>query len=145
MKRVHIAIMRKSWGLTQKIFAGEKTVESRWYFNKYRPWNRISAEDTVYFKDSGDPVTVKAEVAKVEQYADLDQVKRERILKKYSVRDLGTAGIMPEIREYIKDKRYCIIIHLKNPQKIKPFEIDKSGFGAMASWLTVDRIEEVKR
>ncbi|MBU2592413.1 MAG: ASCH domain-containing protein [Patescibacteria group bacterium] len=145
MKRVHVAIMRKSWGLTQKILTGEKTVESRWYINKYRPWDQISTGETIYFKDSGEPVTVKAEVNKVEQYADLDQAKREWLLKKYSVSDLGTKEIMPQILEYIKNKRYCIIIHLRNPKEVDPFEIDKSGFGAMASWLTVDRIEEVKR
>lgn len=27
----HVAIMKKSWGLTRKILSGEKTIESRWY------------------------------------------------------------------------------------------------------------------
>ena len=51
---------------------------------------------------------------------------------------------MPEISEYIKNKRYCIVIHLKNPKKIKPFAIDKTGYGAMASWLITDDIEKIK-
>jgi len=29
----HIAIMKKSWRLTEKILAGEKTLETRWYKN----------------------------------------------------------------------------------------------------------------
>jgi len=137
--------MRKSWGLTKKILTGEKTVESRWYLNRYRPWGQIEEGDIVYFKDSGGPVTVKAEIARVEQYANLDENKRKEILARYSHQDLGTTEIIPEILEYTKDKRYCIIVHLKDPQKVEPFEIDKKGFGAMASWLTVDDIERIKK
>ena len=60
----HLAIMRKSWGLTQKILTGQKKIESRWYKNKYRPWNQIQKGDVIYFKDSGEPVTIKATVKK---------------------------------------------------------------------------------
>ncbi len=144
-KKIHIAIMRKSWGLTKKILLGEKTVESRWYRHRCRPWGQIEKGDTIYFKDSGSPVAVKAQVARVEQYANLDENKRKEILAHYSHQDLGTTEIIPEILEYTKGKRYCIIVHLKNPQKVSPFEIDKKGFGAMASWLTVDDIERVKK
>ena len=53
----HVAIMKKSWGLVEKILAGEKTVESRWYKSKCVPWDRIKPKDIIYFKDvyhSGD-------------------------------------------------------------------------------------------
>lgn len=143
-KRVHIAIMKKSWGLTQKILAGEKTIETRWYMNRYRPWNRIKKGDIVYFKDSGEPVTVRAKVAKVEQYANLDEKKRKRILSRYSYQDLGITEIIPEVLRYTKGKRYCIVIHLKNPKPVKPFEIDKSDFGLMSAWLIADDLEKVK-
>ena len=61
----HIAIMKKSWKLTEKILTGEKKIESRWYKAKYAPWGRIKAGEVVYFKDSGEPVTIKTEVARV--------------------------------------------------------------------------------
>lgn len=136
--------MRKSWGLTEKILGGEKTIETRWYMNKYRPWDQIEKGDVIYFKDSGSPVTIRAFASKVEQYSGLDEAGRRRILGKYTKQDLGTKNIMPEILEYVKNKRYCIVIHLANPQKVKPFEIDKSGYGAMASWLIVDNIKNIK-
>lgn len=56
--------------------------------NKSAPWNKIKAGDTVYFKDSGSLVTVKANVSKVEQFADLDEKKRQDILKKYTYADI---------------------------------------------------------
>ena len=46
----HVAIMKKSWGLTEKILTGAKKIESRWYKNKHTPWNRIKSGEIVYFK-----------------------------------------------------------------------------------------------
>ena len=43
-----------------------------------------------------------------------------------------------------KDKRYCILIWLKKPQKIKPFKIDKTGYGTGSAWLTVDNINLIR-
>jgi len=43
---------------------GEKQIESRWYVNKINPWNKVKVGDTVYFKNSGDPVTAKVRVKK---------------------------------------------------------------------------------
>jgi hypothetical protein len=45
----------------------------------------------------------------------------------------------------IKDKKYCLLIFLANPQKVIPFEVDKKGFGAMAAWVTVPNIDLIKR
>ena len=70
----HVAIMRKSWGLTQKILSGKKKIESRWYKVKYAPWDRIKFGEIVYFKDSGEPVTIKTEVEKVIQFSDLTPI-----------------------------------------------------------------------
>jgi ASC-1-like (ASCH) protein len=141
----HIAIMKKSWGLTEKILTGEKTVESRWYKNKYAPWDKIKSGDIVYFKDSGKPVSVKAEVAKVLQFDNLNSQKTEQILSEYGKADLGTRDIMPEIRKYVSGKNYCILVFLNNVEKIEPFDIDKTGFGAMSAWISVDNISQLKR
>jgi len=130
--------------LTQKILNGEKIVETRWYMSKYKPWGQIKEGDIVYFKDSGKPVTVKAVISKVEQYSGLDENIRKKILKKYTQKDLGITEIESEIVQYVNNKRYCIVIHLKNPKKVKPFKIDKRGYGAMASWLIVDDINKIK-
>ncbi len=137
--------MKKSWGLTEKILTGEKTIESRWYKSKYAPWNRIKPGDTVYFKDSSEPVSIKAEVVKVLQFDNLTVKKTEQILSKYGKVDLGMSHIMPEIREYVSGKNYCILVFFNNVERIKPFNIDKTGFGAMSAWISVDDINQLKR
>ncbi len=139
----HIAIMRKSWGLLPKILTKEKTIESRWYMNKYSPWDRIKKGDIVYFKNSGEPISVKTEVSKIIQYSDLTSVKVKQILEEYGAKDGLGINEIDKYYQMFKDKKYCLLIFLKNPQKIKSFDIDKTGFGAMAAWITVDNIKRI--
>ena len=140
----HIAIMKKSWGFTEKILAGEKTIESRWYGIKCRPWGRIKKGDMVYFKDAGVLVSAVAEVARVEESADLSPQKVQKILDRY-----GTAiGIrrahISLFFSALENKKYCILIHLKNPRRVRPFAINKTGFGALSAWMTVSSIGRVR-
>jgi len=140
----HVAIMKKSWGLTQKILSGEKKIESRWYLNKYAPWNKIKADERIYFKDSGDPVSIVATVEKVLQFFDLTPLKVDEILRTYGDDDGIEGTDIPAFYERFKDKKYCLLIFLKNPHKIEPFEIDKRGFGAMVAWICTEDINQIK-
>lgn len=144
-KRAHIAIMRKSWGLTEKIRSGEKTIESRWYLNKIAPWNEINADDTLYFKNSGEPIALSSKVEKVVQFAELTPKKVREILHRYGEKDGLDIGEMDQYYEFFKDKRYCILIFLKEIQKIESFEIEKKGFGSRSAWITLDSIENIKK
>lgn len=141
----HIAIMRKSWGLTKKILKGKKKIESRWYSAKCSPWNRIKAGETVYFKDSGEPVTIKAEVEKVLQFSELTSEKVKQILQEYGPEDGLCIEDIPKFFERFKNKKYCILIFLKNPEKVEPFDIDKTGFGLMSAWISVKDVEKLKK
>jgi len=119
----HIAIMNKSFGdLIPKILSGEKKIESRWSRNKIAPWDRVKPGDTVYFKNSGEPVVAVAEVEKVRQFEkkDFDEARK----------------LFPVPDKWVRNKNYCVLMWLKNPRKIKPFEINKSGFGSAAAWLS---------
>ena len=141
----HLAIMRKSWGLTQKILTGQKKIESRWYKVTYAPWNRIKSDEVVYFKDSGGPVTIKTRVEKVIQFSDLTPAKVKEILNTYGQKDGLGIDMIPKFFEMFKDKRYCILVFLKNPQKIKPFQIDKTGYGNMTAWISVKNIKVLRK
>jgi len=141
----HIAIMKKSWGLTKKVLLGQKTVESRWYKTKRAPWDRIKSGDTIFFKDSGEPVSVRARVTRVLQFEGLTPEKTNQILTKYGRGDLGADHIMPEIRRYVSGKNYCILVFFDKVEKIAPFKIDKTGFGVMAAWISIDNINKIKK
>lgn len=139
----HVAIMKKSWGLTKKILSGEKKIESRWYKVKCAPWGRIKSGEIVYFKNSGEPITLKTKVDKIIQFSDLTHNKVKEILQKYR-QELGI-GKTSEFFEVFKNKKYCILIFLKNIQKVKPFDIDKTGFGLMSAWISVEDIDKIRK
>lgn len=121
----HIAIMNKRYGdLIAKILSGEKKIESRWSKNKIAPWNRVHPEDAIYFKNSGGLVIARAEVEKVRQFEKNDFDKAKKLFK------------FPQA--WAENKNYCVLIWLKEPKKVSPFKINKSGFGSAAAWLCCD-------
>ena len=137
--------MRKSWGLTEKILDGRKRIESRWYSVKYKPWNDIKSGEVVYFKDSGEPIKIKAEVERVVQFNNLTPKKVEEILNKFGKDDGIEKELISEFFDRFKNKKYCILIFLKNPIKVEPFNIDKTGFGAMSAWITVSDVFKIRK
>jgi len=141
----HLAVMRKSWGLIPRILNKEKIAESRWYKSKIAPWNKIEVNHNIYFKNTGEPVTVRAKVTEVMQHKISNNKMALKILEKYARKDLGIKKIPSEILNYIKDKKYAVIIFFDKVEKIKPFNIDKTGFGTMTAWITVDNIKKIKK
>ncbi len=141
----HLAIMKKSWKLIPKILSGEKTIESRWYKSRIAPWNKIAAGDIVYFKDGGEPVVAQAEVEHVLQFENYTDNQLQHLVTTY-----GGAGKicfhspMEQVITWAKTKRYCILIFLKRPQSIEPFQINKKGFGNASAWITVPTIDSIK-
>ena len=138
----HIAIMRKSWGLTEKILSGEKTIESRWYEHKHEPWDNICEGDLVFFKNSGVPVTGRATVSRVIQFENLTSDKTAQIIDQHGD-EICLIDRNPNSSFYT-NKKYCVLIFLSSVKKITPFKINKSGFGTMSAWLVVDDIEKIK-
>ena len=136
----HLAILSKEGKLLDKILAGQKTIESRWYKFKKTPYENIAIGDIVYFKESGEPVRVRAKVSKALFFDNLNEEKINGLLQQYG-RELG---VSITYAEKVKDKRLCTLIFLEKVQKIEPFEINKKSFGLMAAWITVDKIEKIK-
>jgi len=140
----HIAILNKSWKFLELILSGKKTIESRWYKTKKTPYGQIHSGDTIYFKNSGEPVAAKVEVKKVLEFSNLNPAMVDEILKIYG----NAIGIrkekIPMFRKLFKDKKYCALIFLKDPQGIKPFNIDKKGYGNMAAWMCVNDVDWIR-
>jgi len=137
----HVAILDRKRKLLDKILSGEKTIESRWYKHRRAPWNAISKGDTIYFKDCGEPITAKAAVKNVLFFDNLDKDKVLMILHRYG------RAICLEILDYTPyydGRNYCILLFLENVKKIKPFNIDKTGFGNANAWITVENIDKIK-
>ena len=140
----HVAILDKKRKLLAKIISGEKTIESRWYKAKVTPWDRIKKGEIIYFKESGDPVSVRAKVAEVMQFY-LPQTNVKELLEKYGKEICFEEKDISKLAKWCSERKYCILIRLKEVQQIEPFDIDKTGFGMMAAWMTIDKIEIIKK
>lgn len=128
-------------GLISKILSGEKTIESRWYVNKIAPWDKVTVGDTVYFKNSGDPVTAKAIVSEVIQFDQLDKEQFDEIVHRYGDE---ICLVDREYSEYYQKKNYVILISLSDAVSIEAFNIDKTGFGISSAWMCLGDIGNVK-
>ena len=138
----HVAIMKKSWQMIPKILSGQKTIESRWYQTRRVPWSAIAVGDQIYFKNSGGPVTAKSQVLKVLQFELHSKKDAKKIISKYG-KDICLVDT--DIDSWHKIPTYCILIFIGKTKAIpKPFQINKTGFGAPAAWLSVPNIENIK-
>ncbi len=136
----HIAILNKKLKLLEKILSGKKIIESRWYKSKKTPYKNIQEGDIVYFKESGEPVSVKTFVKKVLFFDNLNEDKIKKILHVYG----KGIGVDESDVQNVIDKKYCTLIFLKDVKKINPFSINKKGYGLMSAWISVDNINKIK-
>lgn len=140
----HVAIMKKSWGLVPKILDGRKKIESRWSKFKIAPFGKVKKGDRVYFKNAGESVSASAIVSKVIMFDSLTPIKVKAILEKYG----GEGGIglnnLKESYNWAKHKKYCTLVFLKNAKSVRPFSVNKAGFGTGAAWLTATNIKNIK-
>lgn len=137
----HLAILNRKLKLLPKILNGEKTIESRWYKFRKDPYKRILPNETIYFKNSGEPVTVKARVKDILFFDNLENAQIKNILEKYGKQ----IGVDISYADKLQGKIYCTLIFLRNVEEIEPFNIDKKGYGNMAAWITVESIEQIKK
>lgn len=137
----HLAILAKKGKLLSKILSGEKIIESRWYKFKKTPYQNISVNDVIYFKESGDPVTVKAKVSEVLFFDELNEKKIKEILTEYGEK----ICVSLSYTEKLEGKNFCTLIFIHEVQSVKPFDIDKTGYGLMAAWITVEDINSIKK
>ncbi len=144
----HIAILNPKKAKFEDILSGKKTIESRWYKNKIAPFNVIKEGDIVYFKKTAGEVLGLARVSSIIQVEKPNHNELKNLIKKYGGEGLiNLSGDTESIFKWAinKNVNYVILVFLKNVKKIKPFQIDKSGFGNAAAWLCVDDISRIKR
>lgn len=144
----HVAILRKANikqgdDLLGDILKGTKTIESRWYVHKIAPWDKISIGDNVYFKESGCPISAKAKVSKVLQFEKLTKQTIKEIVAEYG-KKIAPKISSKDFTSWLtkqRKKQYCILIFLKDVEKVTPFPITKSGYGISAAWLVTKDID----
>lgn len=119
----HLAILRDQ-DLFEKIISGVKTVESRWYVRRIAPWNKIFADDRVYFKKSGGSIQVSARVRKVVQREFSDKKHFLSTAKEYE-KEIGV-----DVVKFVKNiPKYCVLIFLDSVRVETKIRIEDKNYG----------------
>lgn len=82
LMKKHLAIFSKS--VITQIFAGHKTIESRFSQKRIPPFGDISVGDLVYIKESGEEIRGQFKVAKVLSFEGLDKKDWQLIQNAYA-------------------------------------------------------------
>lgn len=137
----HIAIMKKSWHLIEKILTGEKVIESRWYQTKRAPWGKVKVGDVIFFKNTGERVVVQAKVDKVLQFEFIGLNDVQKVVNQYGDK---ICLVEKEIKKWERIPNYAILMFLKEAKTVKAFSVNKKGFGNACAWICVGNINKIK-
>ena len=122
---IHIAVMAEPF-LTC-VFAGQKTVESRFSINKVAPFNKVRAGDLILMKAGPIVGCFKADWV---QYFDVSVTPIAVIKAKYGTAICGDDNFW----QSKQDKRYVTLIGIKNVQRLAPTAITKRD---RRGWVTI--------
>lgn len=75
---------------------------------------------------------------------DLTPAKVDGLLREYGERDGLRESDLPYYYNLFKDKKYCLLIFIQDVQEVEPFRITKQGYGAMAAWMSVPSVEDLR-
>lgn len=122
----HLAIFTKD--VTEQIFLGKKTIETRFSLKKIAPFGQIRVGDIVYIKPSGEDIQGQFEVKKVIFFEGLDQNDWQLIKNNYG-KDLSL-GSPKKDEEFFKLKNVSMfgtIIFIDKVEKFltSPVKIEK--------------------
>jgi len=124
------------------LLAGEKTMIVRGATGRKLPYGRVQPGDCLFFiQNKGDGmVRASAVVREVFNSEKLTQEGSAKLLKDNQAK----LNLTPEQVKRWAGKRYLVLIEIKNVTSLKPFTIDRSGYGNMDDWLPVGEIGKVK-
>ena len=124
---VHLGVFSEPY--LQKIYSGEKTMESRFTMNKTAPYGRIRSGDIVIIKRSSGPVEGFFLTGCVVQY-DLSKVPIAQLKEKYGKQ----LCVDDAFWEKKKNCRYAVLFDIMNLKRLSPFTIQKRGMQTWISW-----------
>ncbi|OGE30380.1 hypothetical protein A2631_01245 [Candidatus Daviesbacteria bacterium RIFCSPHIGHO2_01_FULL_44_29] len=126
--RRHLAIFTPQ--AVKEIFAGRKTIETRFSNKRLVPFGQVSKGDVVFIKPSGQEISGQFIVKKVLFFEGLDQTDFEIIKKAYG-KDLSF-GSMEQDVSYFKNKesaQFGTVIFIDRVERFitSPLKVPKSN------------------
>ncbi len=126
-QRAHIAIYREPF--LSYVFAGKKTVESRFSLHRIVPYGQVTSGDVVFMKAG--PIVGCFAVAWV-KYVDLRDVPLEYLAAHYGKQICASSDFWQQKA----NKRYATLMGIRDVRRLSPVTIQKTDRRA---WLALSR------
>lgn len=120
----HLVILKKPY--VRAILAGRKSIESRFMKIRRAPYEKVSAGDRLFFKESSGKVCAVGRAGKVVNFKDLTSGRIMQIKRKHNGRICGDDLYWEQKAE----SRWGVLIWLKDVRAIEPIRIDKKDWRA---------------
>ena len=139
----HVVYLDAKAGELDNLLSGKKTMIIRGATGRKLPYGKVNTGDKLYLINNNAEGTIKA-MAVVSSVFNSEKMNREESV------DLITKNQNKLLLNSIQfkrwaGKRYVVLIEVDTIDEVKPFTIDKSGYGNMDDWLPVGSIEKVKK
>ena len=118
----HLVILKKPY--VQAILAGRKRIESRFMKIRCAPYEKVSAGDRLFFKESSGKVCGTGRAGKVMNFKGLTSQRIMQLKRKHN-RGICGGDLYWEQK---KDCRWGVLIWLKDVKAIEPIRIDKKDW-----------------
>ena len=120
----------------------EKTMIIRGAAGRKLPYDRVFANDVLYFINNNAEGSVKAKGV-VKTVMNSPKMSKDESIHLVEENQDKLRLTAKQTKRWA-GKRYLVLIEVENVVGIAPFPIDKSGYGTMDDWLPVEDIESVK-
>ncbi len=139
----HVVYLDAKAAELENILSGRKTMIIRGAAGRKLPYGRVHAGDTLYLinNNAEGVVKAKATVSSVHDSEKMDEKSSEELVRK----NQGSLQLTDKQFQRWAGKRYLVLISVKDPVEIKPFQIDKSSYSNMDDWLPVGEIGKVRK
>ena len=139
----HVVYVDAKSNEMEKILDKTKKMIIRGAAGRKMPHGRVNVGDKLYFINNNGEGIIKASSIVDSVYNSEKMSKEESTNLVHENQD--KLQLTEQQFKRWAGKRYIVLISVENVESLDPFEIDKSDYGNMDDWLSVEDIENVKK
>jgi hypothetical protein len=138
----HVVYLDSKANELDLLLDGKKTMIVRGATGRKMPHGRVNAGDVLYFINNNAEGVIQA-MAQVKSVIHSEKMTEEESTQLID-RHQAKLQLTPKQVERWAGKRYLVLVEVSDIKEVRPFKIDKSGYGNMDDWLLVEDIETVR-
>ena len=126
----------------EALLRGKKTMLIRGAAGRKMPYGRVNVGDILYFINNNAEGVIKTK-ASVKDVLNSDKMAKEESI---ALVEENQDKLRLTAKQFSRwaGKRYLVLIEIGGVEQLAPFPIDKSNFGNMDDWLSVEAIDRVR-